>query len=135
MKAIFIISLISLIIVCVKLEDTEKMDAMKAYGDQRTCNNYKISTEKGKEVRAYSEDFCRSLYSSEFRCCYVHAKYDGNTYRGCYPFTYANYANASEIEPGDLDGLNSDFTDLSIHCNSKYLTITASFIALVVALF
>ena len=135
MKATYIIVLINLAIVCYGLSP------VKGYnnGDPIYCSSKRISTDVG--AKAYSEDYCRSLYCAGdcFRCCYVHAKLDGKTHRGCYPFTYANYANASEIDPADLEDGNgnslSSFTDLSIHCDSKYLTITASFIALMVALF
>ena len=135
MKFIYIIVLINLAIVC-----CGQLYPMKGYNDGEPidCSNKLIS--KNNDAIAYSEDYCRSLkcvnddYDDCFRCCYVHAKYDGKTYRGCYPMTYRKFANASELEPTDV-GLTSDFTDLSIHCNSKYLTITASFIALAVALF
>ena len=137
MKATYIIVLINLAIVCYGLS------TVKGYNDGKTidCSSRRISPVVG--AKAYSEDYCRSLYidrKSYFRCCYVHAKYDGKTYRGCYPMTYREFANASELEPTDLKNgstslLTSDFTDLSIHCNSKYLTITVSFIALAVALF
>ena len=131
MKATYIIVLINLVIVCYGLSP------VKGYNDDKPiyCSNKLISIKN--DAIAYSEDYCRSLscdYDDCFRCCYVHAKYDGKTYRGCYPMTYRKFANASELEPTDV-GLTSDFTDLSIHCNSKYLTITVSFIALAVALF
>ena len=135
MKATYIIVLINLAVVC--------PEAMKVY-TPKACYEKIISI--GNKVNAFSTDYCRSLecdieYDDCFRCCYIHAKLDGgNTYRGCYPMSYSDYANASEIEPADLKYgstylLNSSFTDFKIHCNSKYLTISASFIALVAALF
>ena len=127
MKTTFIIILINLAIVCCDLPE-----AISVYG-RKSCSDYLI----GKKT-AYSTEFCRSLYystSDYFRCCYYHAKYEGNTYRGCLPITLSQYANASELEPNDLEGLNNSFTDFSIHCNSKYLTIAASFVAFVFALF
>ena len=139
MKFIYIIVLINLAVVCYGLS------TVKGYNDDKPiyCSNKLISI--NNDAIAYSVDYCRSLkcvndeYDDCFRCCYVHAKYEGKTYRGCYPMTYREFANASELEPTDLKNgstslLTSDFTDLSIHCNSKYLTITASFIALAFAL-
>ena len=134
MKATFIIVLINLAIICYGLNE------MKVY-QNKLCSDYELELEK-KPVTAFSEDFCSSLSCTDddgivecFRCCYIHAKFDGKTYRGCYPFTYANYANASEIEPGDLEDDYSNFTDFKIHCNSKYLSMAASFIVFVFALF
>ena len=144
MKVTFIIILTALVIVC-----CNALQPM-IYNEDGTlkinyCSEYTLDLEKGDTVKAYSSDFCRSLSCNEddddgnacFRCCYYHAKLDdGNTYRGCYPMSYSKFANASELEPGDL-GLNDNFSDLSIHCNSKYLTLTmgASFISFVFALF
>ena len=138
MKATYIIVLINLAIVCYGL------DQMVVYNEGKSiyCSSKLIY--KNDIPKAFSTDYCRSLSCDDdgcFRCCYIHAKLDGgNTYRGCYPMTYTQYANASEIEPADLfynknQLLNSSFTDFKIHCNSKYLTITVSFIALMVALF
>ena len=141
MKATYIIVLINLANVCYSLYPMA-VYTKDGKGTPTYCSSKLIS--KDDIPRAFSTDYCISLSCDDddcFRCCYIHAKLDGgNTYRGCYPMTYAQYANASEIEPADLmyDGenlLNSSFTDFTIHCNSKYLTITASFIALMVALF
>ena len=125
MKVTFIIVLINLVIVCYGLS------SVKGY-TKKTCNQYQIDLDdddKGK-VLAYSTDFCRSLNYSYFRCCYVHAKLSDNTYRGCYDITYSQYANAGDLKANDTT-FNDSFTDFSIHCNSKYLTIAVSFIAFV----
>ena len=136
MKATYIIVLINLAIVCNGLTPVDGYNE----GGPIDCSTKRISTDG--VAKAYSEDYCRSLYinrKSYFRCCYVHGKLDGKTHRGCYPMTYRQFANASEIDPADLEDGNgnslSSFTDFKIHCDSKYLTITASFIALMVALF
>ena len=91
-------------------------------------------------VNAYDTQYCRTLdldYDSEkneryYRCCYVTGKIDNGTIRGCLPLKYWDYGH---VEDYNLNVTGLDIKEYDIHCNSKYLTVIASLIAFVFALF
>ena len=124
MKAAFIIALISLAFI--QLVTSPGIDT---YYSDKLCSN---TTLVSNEVRAFSLDFCKTLRLDEgkYRCCYSHCKVnDSKTVRGCFPVTYSQYKDIDNVKP------DFDCDDFSIHCSSKYLTIAASFMALMFALF
>ena len=122
MKATFIITLISLAII-----HQSTSAGIKEYNTTK-CSAKTIKDDPGS---AFSLDYCKTLYFEKdiYRCCYEHYKIkdSGNTARGCLPVSYDDYKNLSKI----IDGLEEDYKDVSIDCNSKYLTIAASLITLV----
>ena len=119
MKATFIITLISLAII-----HQSTSAGIEEYGN-RTCYKKRIDDDPGA---AFSLDYCKTLdLQNYYRCCYAHYKTDTGTARGCYPVSYDQYKNLSKI----IDGLEETYDDVSIDCNSKYLTIAASLITLV----
>lgn len=94
---------------------------------------------------AFSLDYCRTLAlePGQYRCCYAHAKFTYNntsgTGRFCVPITYSEYYD-KDLQPDESDErflklIGISISDYKIHCNSKYLSIAASFIALLAALF
>ena len=120
MKATFIITLISLAII-------HQSTSAGIYGPVY-CSEKTIEKGNGS---AFSLDYCKTLNlgTGNYRCCYEHYKIkdSGNTARGCLPVSYDDYKNLSKI----IDGLEETYDDVSIDCNSKYLTIAASLITLV----
>ena len=120
MKVTFIITLISLAII-----HQSTSAGITEYGN-RTCYGKRIDDETGN---AFSLDYCKTLdLENYYRCCYAHYKTDKGTARGCYPVNYTAYKNLNDY----IDKLEEEGKkDVSIDCNSKYLTIAASLITLV----
>ena len=120
MKVTFIITLISLAII-----HQSTSAGITEYGN-RTCYGKRIDDETGN---AFSLDYCKTLdLENYYRCCYAHYKIkDTGTARGCLPVTYTTYKNLNDY----IDKLEETYDDVSIDCNSKYLTIAASLITLV----
>lgn len=94
---------------------------------------------------AFSLDYCRTLAlePGQYRCCYAHAKFTYNntsgTGRFCVPITYSEYYD-KDLQPDESDErflklIGISISDYKINCNSKYLSVAASFIALLAALF
>lgn len=94
---------------------------------------------------AFSLDYCRTLAlePGQYRCCYAHAKFTYNntsgTGRFCVPITYSEYYD-KDLQPDESDErflklIGISISDYKINCNSKYLSVAASFIALLPALF
>ena len=123
MKTTFIITLINLAII-----HQATSLGIKDYYTGLLCSERNITKDSGE---AFSLDFCKTLALNDgkYRCCYAHAKVSQGTVRGCLPLTYDQF--------NDIDNVNLAFEneDLSIDCNSKYLTIGVLLMALVFALF
>ena len=123
MKATFIIALINLAII-----NQSTSAGIEDYYQERSCANANITE---KNATAFSLDYCKTLVPGTgiYRCCYAHAKVSQGTVRGCLPLTYDQFNNIDDVK------LSFENEDLSIDCYSKYLTITASLMALLFVLF
>ena len=125
MKATFIITLISLAII-----HQSTSAGIEDYYRNKKCSTAEIGDTAEERGNAFSLDYCKTLDLDEkkYRCCYIHYKIkDTGTARGCKPLTYDQYKNLSKI----IDEYEETYDDVSIDCNSKYLTIAALFITLV----
>ena len=137
MKTSFIILLINIFFISCGYDEDTGLYYMDGYPNKVKCDSERSLISLTNPNGAFNEDYCRSLKidSGTFRCCYIHAKDpDGKHYRGCAPLSYNEYAVADDLVPANFS-LPDNFTDLEIHCNSKYFTVAASLIALVFALF
>ena len=124
MKASIIIVLISLAVV------HQVTPAGIEQYTKKSCSDANFNKTSGT---AFSLDYCKTLDfgTGIYRCCYAHAKVDGNTVRGCLALSYSEFNDIDKYKDSKKEDGYSDF---SIDCNSKYLTIAASFFALVIAL-
>ena len=122
MKATFIIALINLAII-----NQSTSAGIDDYYQGRTCADAKILA---NNATSFSLDYCKTLVlGNYYRCCYAHAKVSQGTVRGCLPLTYDEFNNIDDVK------LGFENEDLSTDCYSKYLTITASLMALLFVLF